>query len=101
MRLFNHCLGDDGAVLQHVLQINQIAVMFLLSVIIGVMKMDDTFLVRLYNVLRQKNAGRQILADSTGHVIALCTVDHRILIGIFLLHQLIALLDQRQNALIR
>ena len=45
MRLFNIGAGNDGAVLQHVLQIHQIAVVHMLGIIVRVMEMDDAGLV--------------------------------------------------------
>ena len=39
--LLDQGAGDDGAVLQHVLQIHQIAVVHMLGIIVRVMEMDD------------------------------------------------------------
>ena len=35
----------DGAVLQHVVQVDQVAVVHMLGVVVGVMEMDDAFLM--------------------------------------------------------
>ena len=63
--------GDDRAVLQHVFQVHQIAVVHVLGEIVGIMEMDDALLVGLHNLLGQQNALSQILADLAGHIVAL------------------------------
>ncbi len=50
--------GDDGAVLQHILQIHQIAVVHVLGVVISVMEVDDALPVGLHDVLRAAAAAR-------------------------------------------
>ena len=50
MGLLNPGLADHGAVLQHILQIDQIAVVHVLCEIVGVVEMDDALLVRLHDV---------------------------------------------------
>ena len=42
--------GDDGAVLQHILQVHQVAVVHMLGVIIRVMEVDDALIVGLHDV---------------------------------------------------
>ena len=44
MRLFNIGAGNDGAVLQHVLQIHQIAVVHVLGKVVGIVEVDQTLL---------------------------------------------------------
>ena len=51
---FNEGAGDDGAVLQHVLQVHQITVVHVLSIIVGVMEVDDALLVSLHDVRGQQ-----------------------------------------------
>ena len=58
MRLFNQRAGNDRAVLQHILQIDQIAVVHMLGEIIRVVEVDDALVVRVDDVLRQQHAGR-------------------------------------------
>ena len=62
MRLFDERAGDDRAVLQHVLEIDQVAVVHVLGIVIRIVKMDDTGLMRLDDILRQQDAARDILA---------------------------------------
>ena len=99
--LLNPGFADNRAVLQHVLQVHQVAVVHVLGKIIGVMEMDDALLVSLHDVLGKEHPLGQVLADLPGHVIPLHTVDRWILVGILLLHILIIALNQGQNAVIR
>lgn len=42
VRLLNQCLADNRAVLEHILQIDQVTVMLTLCVVIGIMEMNDS-----------------------------------------------------------
>ena len=99
--LLNPGLADNRAVLQHVLQVHQVAVVHVLSKIIGIMEMNDALPVRLHDILRKEHPLGQVLADLAGHVISLHTVNRWILVGILLLHILVIALNQGQNAVIR
>ena len=55
MRLLDHRLTDHSAILQHILQIDQVAVVLLLCKIVGIMEMDDAFLMRADDLLRQQH----------------------------------------------
>ena len=58
VRLFNHGLGNHRAVLQHILQVDQVTVMLLLGIVIGIMEVNPPFLMSLHNILRkQKSSG--------------------------------------------
>ena len=96
MRLF-----DDRAVLQHILEIDQIAVVHVLGEVIRVVEVDDALVVRLDDVLRQQHAGRQILGDLACHIVALDGVDGRVLVGVFLLDLFVVRLDEGQDLLVR
>ena len=100
VRLLDHGLADDRAVLQHILQIDQVAVMLLLGIVIRIMEMNDSFLVSLHDILRKKDTLGQVLGDLTCHIITLRGIDDRILVGVLLLHFLILLIDQRQNSVV-
>ena len=52
--LFNHGFADYCTVLKHILQIDQITVVLLLSIIVCIMEMDNSCLMSLYNLLWQK-----------------------------------------------
>ena len=99
--LFNQGLTDDGSVLQHVLQVDQVTIVLLLRVVIGVVEVNDSGFMGLYDILRKENTLCQILADLSGHVVTLGGVDDRVLVGILLLHLFIVLLDQRENTIVR
>ena len=97
MRFFDHCLADDRSVLKHVFEIDQIAVMFFLCIIIGVVKMNDSLIVRIHNFFRQQQTHRKVLADLPRHIIALRRIDACIFVGIFLIDFFVAALNERQN----
>jgi len=98
--LFNQGAGDDGAVLQHVLQIHQIAVVHVLGKVVGIVEVDQTILMCLYDLRVQQQTGGQIFGDLTGHIVTLHTVDGGVLVGVLLLDLFVLALDQAQNALI-
>ena len=101
VRLFDERAGDDRAVLQHILEIDQIAVVHVLGEVIRVVEVDDALVMRLDDVLRQQHAGRQILGDLTRHIVALDGVDGRVLVGVFLLDLFVVRLDEGQDLLVR
>ena len=80
MRLLDKCLTYDSAVLEHVLQIDQVTVVHMLSEIVGIMEMDYSLFVRLDYFLRKKYSRCYVTADLARHVIALYAVDSRIFI---------------------
>ena len=55
VRLLDHRLTDHSTILQHILQIDQVAVVLLLCKIVGIMEMDDSFLMRADDLLRQQH----------------------------------------------
>ncbi len=67
MRLLDEGAGDDGAVLQHVIKVDQIAVVHVLGIVVGIVEVDDALLMRLDDLLRQQHTHRQVLADLAGH----------------------------------
>ena len=50
--LLDERAGDDRAVLQHVLQVDEVAVVHVLREVVGVVEVDDALLVGLHNVRR-------------------------------------------------
>ena len=100
VRLLNQGLADDSAVLQHILKVDKIAVVLLLSVIVRIMEMDNALFVSLYDVGGKKDAACQVLGDLAGHIDALCGIDDRVLVGILLFDLLIDLLDQGEDAVV-
>ena len=98
--LLDQGLADDGAVLQHVLKVDKVAVVLLLGIIIGIVEVDDTLFVGFHDVGGQKDTAGQILGDLTGHIIALRGINDRVLVGILLLDFLIDLLDQGKDPVV-
>ena len=101
MGLLDQGAGDDGAVLQHVLQIHQIAVVHMLGIIVRVMEMDDAGLVGVHHFLGKQNTTGDVLADLARHVVPLDGVDGGVLVGVLLLDFLVIALDQAEDAVVR
>ena len=98
--LLDHGLGNDGAVLQHVLQVDEVTVVLLLGEVVGIVEMNDALLVGLHDVLRQQQTLGEIPGYLAGHIVTLGGIDHRVLVGVLLLQLLIGLVDERQDILI-
>ena len=75
--------------------------MHMLGKIVRIVEMDNSLLMCLNNVLRQKKTLGDILADLSCHIVTLNTVHCWILIGILLLNLLVITLQKRQDLLIR
>ena len=100
MGFLDHGLGNDRAVLEHILQIDEAAVMHALCEIIRIVEMNESFLMRSHDIFRQKKTASQVLAYLPGHIIALYTVDSRILVRILLFYFLIIAVDQTHDLLV-
>ena len=101
MRLFNQRTRNYRAVLQHVLQIDKVAVMHMLSEIIGVVEVNNPLVVRRYDIFGQKNPAGKIFRNFTRHIIALNAVHRGVFIGIFLLYLFVVTFDKRKNMRVR
>ncbi len=97
---FNHGLTDHRSVLQHVLQIDQVAVMLLLGIVIRIMEVDNSLFMGFHNLLRKQHAHGKVLAYLSRHIIPLCGIDHGILIGILLVDGLVQMLDQGKDPVV-
>lgn len=100
MGLFDEGAGDNGAVLQHIVQVDQVAVVHVLGEVVGVMEVDNAFLVRLDHLGRQQHTHGQVLGNLARHVVALDRVDGGVLVGVLLLDFLVVAFDQSQNAVV-
>ena len=100
VRLFDIGAGNDGAVLQHILKVHQIAVVHMLGEVVGIVEVDQTLLMCLYDLRVQQQTGGQILGDLAGHIVALHAVDGGVLVGVLLLDLFVLALDQAQDALV-
>ena len=91
---------DNGAVLEHILEVHEVAVVHMLSEVVGVVEVDQTLLISLDDIGREKHSSCQVAADLARHIVALNAVDGGILVGILLLNLLVVALDQRENAVV-
>ena len=98
--LLNIGAGDDGAVLEHIVQIDEVTVVHVLGKIVGVVEVDKAFLMRLNDLRVQQQAGSQVFGDLTGHIVALDAVDGGVLVGVLLLDFFVLALDEAQDALV-
>ena len=101
LRLLDHRLGDHRAVLQHVLEVHEVAVVHVLRVVVHVVEVDDALLVCLDDVGWEEETRRDVLRDLARHVVALHGVDRRVLVGVLLLDVLVVALDEREYLLVR
>ena len=101
VRPFNQRACDHRAVLQHILQIHQIAVVHVLGKIVRIVKMNDALVMRVHNVLRQQNPVCNVSGHLARHIIALGGVYHRVFVGVFLLGLFIVAFNQAQNPVVR
>ena len=97
MRAVDRSAADHSAVLQHVLEIHEVAVVHALRVVVHVVEMDDARLVRLHDVLRKEQTLSHVLRDGAGHVVALDGVDGRVLVGVLLLRLFVRAVDERED----
>ena len=100
MGLFNHGAGDDGAVLQHVLQVYQVAIVHVLGVIVRVVEVDDAGLMGLHDFFGQQNPPGDVFRDLASHVIPLNGIHRGVFIGVFLLDFLVVAFDEGENPVI-
>ena len=101
MRLFDQRARDNGSVLQHILEVDKVAVVHMLGKIVRVVEVDNARLVCLDDVLRQQDAARDVLGNLACHVVALYGVDGRVLICVLLLDFLVVRLNQAEDTVIR
>ena len=50
MGLFDKSVADNGSVLEHILEVYEVAVVHVLSKIVGIVEVDYALLVSLYDV---------------------------------------------------
>ena len=94
VRLLDQRARDNGAVLEHVLQVHQVAVMHVLGKVVGIVEVNQALVVGIHDLLRQQNALSQVLGNLAGHVVALNGVDGRVLVRVLLLDLFVIALDQ-------
>ena len=100
VRLLDQRARDNGAVLEHVLQVHQVAVVHVLSKVIRIMEVDQALIMGVHDLLGQQHALGQVLGNLAGHIVALNGVDGRVLVRVLLLDLFVIALDQRQNLVV-
>ena len=100
VRLLNQRTRDNSTVLEHILQVHQVAVMHVLGKVVRIMEVNQTLIVSIHNLLGQQHTLSQVLGDLAGHVVALNGVDGRVLVGVLLLDLFVIALNQRQDLVI-
>ena len=100
VRLLDQRARDNSAVLEHVLQVHQIAVVHVLGKVIRIVEVDQALIMGIHDLLGQQHALSQVLGDLAGHVVALNGVDGRVLVGVLLLDLFVIALNQRQDLVI-
>ena len=92
--------ADNRAVLEHVLQVHQAAVVHMLGKVIRVMEVDDAFFMGFPDIFRQQETLGDILADLSCHIVSLHAIDRRVFVGIFLFDFFVVILQKSQDLLI-
>ena len=100
MRTLDHGTRDDGAILQHVFQIHQVAVMHMLREVVGIVEVDDALVMRAHHLGRQQQAHRDVLGHLARHIDALHGVHRGVLVGVLLLSLLVVALDEREDLVV-
>ena len=95
--LLDHGVGNDRAILKHVLQVHQLTVADRPGDVSHVVDMDHALIVGVDHILREDIPPADVLADFGRQVIPHGAVQHRVLIGVLLLCQLILMPKQRQH----
>ena len=96
----NQSTGDNSAVLQHVIKVDEVTVVHVLCKVIGIVEVDETLVVSSNNILWKKLTLNEVLRNLTSHVVTLNRNNGRILVGVLLLDFLVVALNQRQNLVI-
>ncbi len=99
--LLNQSAGDNSAVLEHIFQVDQTAVVHMLHKIVAIMEVDDTFLMCFRNFLREQQMVSDITTDLAGNVISLSRQNDRILVGVLLNHRFICTISDGEDLLVQ
>ena len=96
----NQSTGDNSAVLQHVIKVDEVTVVHVLCKVIGIVEVNETLVVSSNDILWKKLTLNEVLRNLTSHVVTLNRNNSRILVGVLLLDFLVVALNQRQNLVI-
>ena len=101
VRAVDFRLADDRAVLEHVLKVDQIAVVHVLREVVRVVEVNQPLVVRLHDVLVKQETPGDVLGHLARHVVALHGDDHGVLVRVLLLDLLVVALKQAHNLAVR
>ena len=101
VRALDERAGDHRAVLQHVLEVYEVAVVHVLGKVVRVVEVDDALVVGLHDLGGKQLAHREVLGDLAGHVVALNGDDGGVLVGVLLLDLLVVALDEGEDLVVR
>ncbi len=101
VRSLYHGSGNNRSVLEHILKVNKVAVVHMLSIIIRVVEMNNTLVVSFHYILRKQYTVSDVARHLTCHIVTLSRINYGILIRVFLLCLFVIALYKRKNFVIR
>ena len=72
----------------------------MLGIVIRIVKMNDSFVMGIHNLLGQQNAVGDIPGYLSGHIVPLGRVDDGVLVGVFLLGFLVVAFNQAEDLVV-
>lgn len=101
VRLLNHSTGYHCAVLKHILQIHQTAVMHRLCDVVQIVYMNDAVIVGSDHIFGKQESAADVSADLSRHIVTERAVDDRVLVGVLLFCLLVVPLKETENLAVR
>ena len=98
---FYHLAVHDGAVIEHVADVDEAAVEYGLQKIVGIVEVNGAFVVSLGDVFGQEYPAGKVLGNFAGDEVALGGRRAGVLVGVLLHYVLVGIFDERKNALVR
>ena len=96
----NHLAVHYGAVVEHILYVDEAAVEYGLEEVVRVVEVDCALVVCLGDVFGEQNSPRKVLGNFARNEVALSGRGVRVLVGVFLHDVLIGVLYEREYALV-
>ncbi|OPZ17877.1 MAG: hypothetical protein BWZ04_02767 [Firmicutes bacterium ADurb.BinA205] len=97
VRLLNHSTGYHCAVLKHILQIHQTAIVHRLCDVVQIVYMNDPVIMGGDHILRKQESAANVSADLSRHIVTERAVDDRVLVGVLLFCLLVVAFEQAQD----
>ena len=82
MRLFDKSTSNNSTVLEHIFQITETTIIFLIGKVVAVMEVNYAQFVGIYDIFGKQNSFSQIARDLTSHIISLSGIDYRVLVRV-------------------